>query len=135
MRRIALTTVMLLMGTSLIAGGAASIYPTALIPLDETIGTHSSVAAIALGMGICVSAMRPTKHIGWIRIGILYGPLVVAYEIALYFLIGKPFNPGPVIFGLACSLLLAVLYPQRAKLIPPARDDDTATPATAGANA
>ena len=43
----ALTTVMLLMGTALIAGGAESIYPTALLPLDETIGTHSSVAAIA----------------------------------------------------------------------------------------
>jgi hypothetical protein len=126
MKRIALTTVMLLMGTALIAGGAASIYPTALIPLDETIGTHSSVAAIALGMGICLSATRPTRHIGWVRIGILYGPLVVAYEITMFFLIGKPFDPGPVIFGLGCSLLLAVLYPQRGKLIPPRTDTEPA---------
>jgi hypothetical protein len=132
-RRIALTTVMLLMGTVLIAGGAASIYPTALLPLDETIGTHSSVAAIALGMGICLSAMRPSRHVGWVRIGILYGPLVVAYQVTLYFLIGKPFSFGPVIFGLGCSLLLAVLYPQRAKLIPPATEP--AEPVPAGASA
>jgi hypothetical protein len=117
---------MLLMGIALIAGGAASIYPTALIPLDETIGTHSSVAAIALGMGICLSAVRPVRHIGWIRIGILYGPLVVAYQVALYFLIGKPVNFGPLIFGLGCSLLLAVLYPQRGKLIPPTTEPETA---------
>ena len=118
MRRIALTAVMLLMGLMLIAGGAASIYPTALLPLDETIGTQSSVAAIALGIGICVSAVQPAKHLGWVRIAILYGPLVIAYQVAMLFLIGKAFSFGPLIFGVGCSLLVAVLYPQREKLIP-----------------
>ena len=134
MRRMALTTVMLLMGTALIAGGAESIYPTALLPLDETIGTHSSVAAIALGMGICLAGMRPAMHVGWVRIGILYGPLVVAYQVTTFFLIGKPFSFGPLIFGLGCSLLLAVLYPQRGKLIPPTTDSEPA-PAPAATKA
>jgi hypothetical protein len=114
---------MLLMGTALIAGGAESIYPTALLPLDETIGTHSSVAAIALGMGICLAGVRPSQHVGWVRIGILYGPLVVAYQALMFHLIAKPFSPGPLIFGLLCSLLLAMLYPDRGRLIPPRRDE------------
>jgi hypothetical protein len=122
LRRIALTFVMLLMGTCLIAGGAESIYPTALWPLDETIGIHSSVAAIALGMGICLSAVRPAAHIGWVRIGILYGPLVAAYQVLLFRLLEKPFSPGPLIFGLSCSVLLALLYPDRGRLIPPTSD-------------
>jgi hypothetical protein len=125
---------MLLMGTALIAGGAESIFPTTLLPLDEAIGTQSSVAAIALGMGICISAFRPAAHIGWVRIGILYGPLVVAYQVMLFFLIGKPFKPAPLIFGLACSLLLAVLYPQRDKLIPPVTDESPASSAVPAAS-
>jgi hypothetical protein len=133
-KRIALTTVMLLMGTILIAGGAASIYPTALLPLDETIGTQSSVSAIALGIGICASAGRPAKHLGWVRIAILYGPLVIAYQVAMFFLIGKAFSFGPLIFGLACSLLVAVLYPQRDKLMPPTIEAE-AEPVAAGAQA
>ena len=88
MKRIALTFVMLLMGTALIAGGAESIFPMALLPLDEAIGTHSSVAAIALGMGLCVSAFKPAAHIGWVRMGILYGLLVIAYQVAMYFYLG-----------------------------------------------
>src|SRR5947208_2104653 len=107
---------MLLMGTTLIAGGAESIFPNILLPFDEAIGTQASVAAIALGMGICVSAFRPAAHIGWVRIGILYGPLVVALQTLLFFMIGKSFSVGPLIFGLGCSLLLAVLYPNRGSL-------------------
>jgi hypothetical protein len=93
-----------------------------LLPLDEVTGTHSSVAAIALGMGICISAVRPAAHIGWVRMGILYGPLVVAYEALLLHLFNKPFSPGPLIFGLSCSFLLALLYPDRGRLIPPATE-------------
>jgi hypothetical protein len=123
---------MLLMGTCLIAGGAESLYPMSLLPLDEVTGTHSSVAAMALGMGICISAVRPARHIGWVRIGILYGPLVVAYQVLLFHLFNKPFSAGPLIFGLVCSLLLALLYPDRGRLIPPPMETDAeAVPARA----
>ena len=128
MKRIALTFVMALMGAALIAGGAESIFPNTLLPLDEAIGTHSSVAAIALGMGICISAFKPAAHIGWVRIAILYGLLVIAYQIVLYFYLGKPFSPAPLIFGIACSLLLTALYPDRGKLIPPPTDEPASTP-------
>jgi hypothetical protein len=41
-------------------------------------------------------------------------------------MIGAEFFFGPVIFGIACSLLLIALYPQRSKLVPPMSDPPTA---------
>ena len=52
------------------------------------------------------------------RAGILYGFVVLAFEGGSYFLWRAQFHLGPVIFGLAFSLLLIATYPERRKLIP-----------------
>jgi hypothetical protein len=72
------------------------------------------------------AAIHPASNIAWIRAGILYGFVTVAFEIGAYYLIGSKFYFGPVIFGLACSLLLIALYPQRQHLVPPLHDPPTA---------
>lgn len=126
MRRLLLTVVMVLMGTAMAAGSARALFGNALLPLDLEIGTNSSAAAAVLGIGLMAAAIHPARNIAWVRAGILYGFVTVFYELGAHYLIGSRFYFGPVIFGLACSLLLIALYPQRAKLVPPVSDPPTA---------
>ena len=119
MRRTILTVGMLLMGMGLVGGAAAALVPTSLLPLDQEVGTHTSAAGAVLGIGLMAAAVNPSANVGWVRAGILYGFVVLAFEGGAYFLWRAPFHLGPVIFGLAFSLLLIATYPQRRKLIPP----------------
>ena len=121
-----LTVVMVLMGAALVGGSARALFGDALLPLDLELGTNSSAAAAVLGIGLMAAAIHPAANIAWVRAGILYGVVTIAYEIGANLLIGSKFYWGPVIFGVACSLLLIALYPQRSKLIPPVSDPPTA---------
>jgi len=126
MRRLMLTAVLVLMGAAMAAGSARALFGNALLPLDLEIGTNSSAAAAVLGVGLMAAAIHPANHIAWVRAGILYGFVTVFYELGAHYIIGSRFYFGPVIFGLACSMLLIALYPQRAKLVPPISDPPTA---------
>jgi len=126
MRRLMLTVVMVLMGAALVAGSARALFGERLFPLDQELGTHASSAAAVLGIGLMAAAIHPASNIAWVRAGILYGFVTVAYELGAHYLIGALFFFGPVIFGLACSLLLIALYPQRSQLMPPISDPPTA---------
>jgi len=121
MRRLLLTIGMLLMGMGMVGGAAVSLVGTSLLPLDQEVGTHASAAGAVLGIGLMAAAINPAANIGWVRAGILYGFVVLAFEAGSYFLWRAPFHLGPVIFGLAFSLLLIATYPQRRQLVPPAR--------------
>ena len=121
-----LTVVMVLMGAAMVAGSARALFGNALLPLDLEIGSNSSAAAAVLGVGLMAAAVHPANNIAWVRAGILYGFVTVFYELGAHWIIGSRFYYGPVIFGLACSLLLIALYPQRAKLVPPISDPPTA---------
>lgn len=118
MKRIILTVGMLLMGVGLVGGAAETLVGSSLSPLDEQIGTHGSAAAAVLGIGLIVASLNPSGHIGWVRAGILYGLVVLVFEAGSWLLFRKTFHLGPVIFGLAFSLLLIASYPERKKLIP-----------------
>jgi len=126
MRRLMLTGVMVLMGAALVAGSARALFGERLFPLDQEIGTHASSAAAVLGIGLMAAAVHPSDNIAWVRAGILYGFITIAYEVGAHYMIGAEFFFGPVIFGIACSLLLIALYPQRSKLVPPMSDPPTA---------
>src|SRR5438034_6887371 len=120
MRRLLLTIAMLLMGMALVGGAAAALVPTSLVPLDQEVGTHTSAAGAVLGIGLMAAAFNPSANIAWVRAGILYGLVVLAFEAGAYFILGarEHFHIGPVFFGLAFSLLLIALYPQRRDLVP-----------------
>lgn len=118
MKRIILTVGMLLMGIGLVGGAAETLVGSSLAPLDEQIGTHGSAAAAVLGIGLIVASLNPSGHIGWVRAGILYGLVVLVFEAGSWLLFRKTFHLGPVIFGLAFSLLLIATYPERKQLIP-----------------
>jgi len=134
MRRLLLTIAMLLMGMALVGGAAVSLVGTSLLPLDQEVGTHASAAGAVLGIGLMAAAINPAANVGWVRAGILYGFVVVAFEGGSYYLWRAPFHIGPVFFGLAFSLLLIALYPQRKSLMPSstdrARKAASATPPT-----
>ena len=121
-----LTLVMVLMGAALVGGSARALFGDALLPLDLEIGTNSSAAAAVLGIGLMAAAIHPANNIAWVRAGILYGFVVIFYELGAHFIIGSKFYFGPVIFGIASSFLLIALYPQRSKLMPPVSDPPTA---------
>src|SRR5260221_7239992 len=106
MKRLFLTVVMLLMGMALVGGAAVSLVGTALVPLDQQVGTHASAAGAVLGIGLMAAAVNPAGNIGWVRAGVLYGFVVLAFEAGAKFLWNAEFHIGPVIFGLAFSLLL-----------------------------
>ena len=118
MRRLLLTVGMVLMGMALVGGAAASLVGTTLLPLDQEVGTHTSAAGAVLGIGLTAAAVNPSGHVGWVRAGILYGFVVLAFEAGSYFLWHAPFHVGPVFFGLAFSMLLIATYPQRRQLVP-----------------
>ena len=122
MRRTILTVGMVLMGMGLVGGAAAALVPTSLLPLDQEVGTHTSAAGAVLGIGLMAAAVNPSANIGWVRAGILYGFVVLAFEGGAYILWRAQFHLGPVIFGLAFSLLLIATYPERRKLIPATTD-------------
>jgi hypothetical protein len=128
MKRVLLTVGMLLMGIALV-GGALDTLVGSLTTLDEQIGTHGSAAAAVLGAGLIFAAINPAGHIGWVRAGILYGLVVLIFEAGSWVLFRKTFHLGPVIFGLAFSLLLIATYPERKELIP-TRAETTRKPAT-----
>jgi len=113
-----LTVAMLLMVMALVGGAAAALVPTSLLPLDQEVGTHTSAAGAVLGIGLMAAAFNPSANVAWVRAGILYGFVVLAFEAGAYFLWREPFHLGPVFFGLAFSLLLIALYPQRRALVP-----------------
>jgi hypothetical protein len=121
MRRLLLTISMLLMGMALVGGAAESLVGTSLIPLDQEVGTNHSAAGAVLGIGLMVAAVNPAANINWVRAGILYGLVVVGFEVAAARVLHSPFYLGPVFFGLAFSLLLIALYPQRRSLVPATR--------------
>jgi hypothetical protein len=118
MRRLLLTVGMLLMGMALVGGAAVSLVGTSLLPLDQEVGTHASAAGAVLGIGLMAAAVNPAGNIGWVRAGILYGFVVLAFEAGSYYLWHAPFHIGPVFFGLAFSLLLIATYPERKQLVP-----------------
>ena len=131
MRRLILTVGLLLMGIGLVGGAAGTVLVTSFSSVDEQVGTHGSAAAVVLGVGLIIAAFNPSGSIGWVRAGILYGPIVLVFEV-ISALHGKPFHLGPVIFGLAFSLLLIATYPERKKLIParPVAEKKAASPLT-----
>jgi hypothetical protein len=88
------------------------------LPLDQEVGTHTSAAGAVLGIGLMAAAVNPRGNIAWVRGGILYGFVVLAFEAGAWWLWRAQFHLGPVIFGLAFSLLLIATYPERRKLIP-----------------
>jgi peptidoglycan/LPS O-acetylase OafA/YrhL len=117
-RRVLLTIAMLLMGMALVGGAAAALVPTTLFPLDQEVGTHTSAAGAVLGIGLMAAAVNPAANVAWVRAGILYGLVVLAFEAGAYFFWHEQFHIGPVFFGLAFSLLLIALYPHRRELVP-----------------
>ena len=117
MRPLILRIGMLLMGIGLVVGAASTVIVSSFAPVDEQVGTHGSAAAAVLGIGLLVAAFNPSGSIAWVRAGILYGAVVLIFEV-ISWLHGKSFHLGPVIFGLAFSLLLIAAYPERKKLIP-----------------
>ena len=120
---------MVLMGIGLLGGAAGTVLVTSFKSIDEQVGTNGSAAAAVLGIGLLVAAINPLGSIAWVRAGILYGLVVLIFEV-ISWLHGKSFHLGPVIFGLAFTLLLVAVYPERRKLLP-----DTSKPVTADTSA
>ncbi len=108
---------MLLMGIGLLGGAVGRVLVSEFGPIDQQVGTNGSAAAAVFGIGLIIAAFNPSGSVAWVRAGILYGLVVLVFEIvsAIH---GKGFHLGPVIFGLAFSLLLIAAYPERKKLLP-----------------
>ena len=116
---------MVLMGIGLLGGAAGTVLVTSFKSIDEQVGTNGSAAAAVLGIGLLVAAINPSGSLAWVRAGILYGLVVLIFEV-ISWLHGKSFHLGPVIFGLAFTLLLVAVYPERKKLLPVASKPVTA---------
>jgi len=107
---------LLLMGIGLLGGAVGTVLVASFKAIDEQVGTNGSAAAAVLGIGLIIAAINPSGSVAWVRAGILYGLVVLVFEIvsAIH---GKGFHLGPVIFGLAFTLLLIAAYPERRKLL------------------
>jgi hypothetical protein len=117
---------MLLMGIGLVGGAVGTILVPSFKPIDDQVGTNGSAAAAVLGIGLIVAAFNPSSSVAWVRAGILYGLVVLVFEVVSA-LRGHGFRLGAVIFGLAFTLLLIAAYPERKKLLPEAATSEPAT--------
>ena len=117
MRPLILRIGMLLMGIGLVGGAVGTVLLPEFKSIDEQVGTNGSAAAAVFGIGLIIAAFNPSASIAWVRAGILYGLVVLVFEIVSA-IRGKGFHLGPVIFGLAFTLLLIAAYPARKKLAP-----------------
>jgi hypothetical protein len=117
---------LLLMGIGLLGGAVGTVLVSSFKAIDEQVGTNGSAAAAVLGIGLIIAAVNPSRSATWVGAGILYGLVVVVFEIvgAIH---GQRFTLGPVIFGLAFTLLLIAAYPERKRLI---ADTVGSTPST-----
>jgi len=120
---------MLLMGIGLLGGAVGTTFVGSFAAIDEQVGTNGSAAAAVLGIGLIVAAVNRTASLAWVRAGILYGLVVLVFEVVST-MHGKKFHLGPVIFGLAFTLLLIAAYPERKKLLPERGPKDVEAPAT-----
>ena len=114
---------MLLMGIGLLGGAVGTVLLPSFKAIDQQVGTNGSAAAAVLGIGLIVAAFNPSGSVAWVRAGILYGLVVLVFEIVSA-IRGKGFQDfhlGPVIFGLAFTLLLIAAYPERKRLLPESR--------------
>lgn len=117
MRPLILRIGLLLMGVGLLGGAVGTVLVASFKAIDEQVGTNGSAAAAVLGIGLIVAAINPSGSVAWVRAGILYGLIVLVFEVVSATK-GKDFHLGPVIFGLAFTLLLIAAYPERKKLLP-----------------
>lgn len=117
MRPLILRIGMLLMGIGLLGGAVGTVLVPSFKAIDKQVGTNGSAAAAVLGIGLLVAAFNPSGSVAWVRAGILYGLVVLVFEIVSA-VRGNGFDLGPVIFGLAFTLLLIATYPERRKLLP-----------------
>ena len=104
------------MGIGLLGGAAGTVLIESFKSIDEQVGTNGSAAAAVLGVGLIIAAFNPSGSVAWVRAGILYGLVVLIFEV-ISAVNHKGFHLGPVIFGLAFSLLLIAAYPERKKLL------------------
>src|SRR5437879_13062952 len=101
---------MLLMGIGLLGGAVGTVLVQSFRAIDEQVGTNGSAAAAVLGIGLIVAAFNPSGSVAWVRGGILYGLVVLGFEIvsALH---GKGFQLAPVISALPLARLLIAASP------------------------
>ena len=116
-----LSAVMLLMGILLVVGSTASTFATSIFPFDKYLGINASVAGVAFGTGIAIASFDPDANLSWIRIGIIYAGLLVAYELAFGYFVGTAYNWGPIVLGVAFAVALGFLHPKGTELMPTAR--------------
>lgn len=130
MRPLILRIGLLLMGIGLLGGAVGTVLVASFKSIDEQVGTNGSAAAAVLGIGLIIAAFNPSGSVAWVRAGILYGLVVLVFEIVSATK-GKGFHLGPVIFGLAFTLLLIAAYPERNRLLPErSKKAPAATPST-----
>lgn len=128
MRARLLTVVMLLMGILLVIGGTISVLPSSILPFDGLAGADTSVAGVALGVGIAAASFNPEGHVSWVRIAILYAIIEVVYRIVFGIFWGTWGTGVPTLIAIIFAIALIVLYPRRGELMP---HTETRTAATA----
>lgn len=118
MRARLLTVVMLLMGILLVIGGTVSVLPSSILPFDGLAGADTSVAGVALGVGIAAASFNPEGHVSWVRIAILYAIIEVIYRIVFGLFWGTWGTGVPTLLAIIFAIALIVLYPRRGELVP-----------------
>lgn len=121
MRERFLSVVMLLMGILLVVGSTASTLATSIFPFDKYLGINASVAGVVFGVGIAIASFDPEANLSWIRMGIMYAVLLVAYQLVFGYFVGVPVHWGPIVIGVGFALSLVLLYPRGVELIPTSR--------------
>jgi hypothetical protein len=112
---------MLMMGILIVLGSTASTFVTSIFPFDKYLGINASVAGVVFGVGMAIASFDPEGNLSWIRGGIMYAALLVAYQLVFGYFVGVALNWGPIVIGVVFAASLVALYPRAIDLIPTSR--------------
>lgn len=116
-----LSVVMLMMGMLLVIGSTASNFATNIFPFDRYMGINASIAGVAFGTGMAVASFDAEANLSWLRAGVIYAGLLVAYQVVFWIFVGVPLSWGPMVLGVGFATALVLLYPRTPELIPMSR--------------
>ena len=112
---LALKLLMWVMGILIVMGSGLGFIGNTFFSFDVWAGVSASVAGIAFGAGIMIAGFDPEGNVSWVRALIVYAILEVVYQVFNQISVGR-FDIVPVLIAIIVSVLLLVLYPNKAQL-------------------
>lgn len=124
-RRSLLAVVLIVLGLALLNSAVVGQFPKSWVPgplvtLQRYVGAERSVVGAVFGLGLIIIAINPLRYRLGVLLAIVLGILSVAVQVDRYYG-GQGDVVPPIVFWVAATALLMVLFPVRGPAATPVR--------------